>query len=256
MFNKVKTISFYTAKEAIKSKVLVNTLLLGIGLFVLTYVAYSFTYGEPARVALDFGMGALSLSSVGIAIFMGSALITDEIKNRTVYLIISRPISRYSFILGKILGLGIVLLLNILILSLITLSLYFIIGGEYQGLISWAILFTCIEAILVLLVVTLLSLLTNKVLSVILTIVLYIVGHSIDGVKMLTFIKLRPALGGVLELYQYLLPGFYKLNLKQHLLYKQTIGNDYLYTSLLYGITYGLCLICLTMYIFNKKNLD
>jgi ABC-type transport system involved in multi-copper enzyme maturation permease subunit len=254
--SRLKVISFYTAKEAIKSKVLVNTVLLGFALLVFTYIAYSFTYGEPSRVALDFGLGTLSLSSVFIAIFMGAGLITDEVKNRTVYIIISRPVKRSVFILGKILGLSSVLIINILILSAITLSLYFGVGGNYESLISWAILFIAIEAILMLLIVSMLSLVTSKVLSVILSIMIYIVGHSIDGVKVLTFIKMRPSLGTLLDLYQYILPGFYKLNLKQHLLYDQVVESSYLYSTLLYGMLYGLSIICLSMYLFERKNLD
>ena len=128
---KITTISYYTAKEIIKSKILLNTLIIGVGLFIATYVAYNFTYGAPDRVALDFGLGTLSLSTVGIALFIGAGILSNEIDSRTVYLVISRPVSRSSFLLGKLIGLFIVLALNVLILSTITLSLYFFIGGDY-----------------------------------------------------------------------------------------------------------------------------
>src|SRR5690606_26795267 len=118
-----------------KSKILYNILFLGIGLLVVTYIAQQFTYGAPSRVALDFGIGVLSLSSVGIAIFMGVGLLSKEIENRTVYMIISRPVKRSSFVLGRILGLNFILLLNILILAALTLMVYFFTGGVIQPLI-------------------------------------------------------------------------------------------------------------------------
>lgn len=253
---KIKSIAYYTAKEIIKSKVLINTIIIGLGLLIATFVAYSFTYGEPARVALDFGLGALSLSTVGIALFIGVGILADEIDSRTVYLVISRPVTRRAFILGKLLGLFSVLALNVVILSIITLSLFFIIGGEYQNLISWSILFIGIEAGLMLLIVSLLSLVTNKVLAVILAIVIYIVGHAIDGVKLLTFVELRPIIGKVLEIYHYILPGFYKLNIKEFVLYNQKLDYSYLYGSLFYAIIYGLVITWITIIVFEKKNLD
>lgn len=256
VMSKINTVAFYTAKEILKSRVLLNTLLLGLGLFIVTFIAYSFTYGEPSRIALDFGLGTLSLSSVAIALFMGVGLLSDEIQSRTVYIIISRPVPRYAFLLGRIIGLSLVLILNIFILSIITLALYFFIGGSYEYLITWTILFIAIEAILMLVIVSLFSLITTKVLAVILSIVVYIVGHAIDGAKLLSFVTNRPILEKILGVYHYILPGFYKLNLKSHLLYNQELSNGYLYGNLLYGITYGIALIMVSIYIFERKNLD
>ena len=252
----IKTIAYYTAKEIIKSKVLVNTAIIGIGLLVATFVAYSFTYGEPARVALDFGLGALSLSTVGIALFMGAGILSDEIESRTVYLVISRPVPRYAFLLGKVLGLFFVLSLNVIILSLITLSLYFFIGGEYSSLISWAILFIGLEATLMLLIVSFFSLITSKVLSVILSILVYIIGHAIDGTKLLTFVEKRPVVQYILDAYHFVLPGFYRLNLKDFVLYNQNLELSYLLSSFMYGVVYCLALIFVSIMIFNNKNLD
>jgi len=256
VFTKIGTVAYYTSREIIKSKVLVNTVLIGIGLLIVTYIAMSFTYGEPSRVALDFGLGMLTISSVSIAVFMGVSLLSDEMKNRTVYIIISRPVPRFAFVFGKIIGLALILLINILILSTITLSLYFYIGGNFEPLINWTILYITLESLIMLVLVCLFSLITSKVLSVILSIVIYIIGHSIDGVKLLTLVQTNPTLESILDIYHYILPGFYKLNLKQHLLYKQDIAFEYLLSTSIYGIGYCLALVFLTAWIFEKKNLD
>jgi ABC-type transport system involved in multi-copper enzyme maturation permease subunit len=250
------TVARYTASEILNSKILLNTLFIGIGLFILTFVAYSFSYGDPSRIALDFGLGMLSLSSVGISIFMGVSLLFDEIENRTIYQIISRPVKRSSFLLGKLLGLSCVLIINILILSIISLILFLGVGGEMSSLIYWTILFTVLEAVLVLIIVTFFSLLTSKVLSVILTLCVYIAGHAISGVKLLTFVESRPYLEKLIDAYQFFLPGFYKLNIKDYLLYKKTLPVEYLMSSTGYAILYSGALICLSVFIFNKKDLN
>lgn len=250
------TVARYTASEIINSKILLNTLFIGIGLFVLTFVAYSFSYGDPSRIALDFGLGMLSLSSVGISIFMGVSILFDEIENRTIYQIISRPVQRSSFLVGKLLGLSSVLILNILILSIISLVLFLGLGGEMNQLIYWTILFTIFEAILVLIIVTFFSLLTSKVLSVILTICVYIAGHAISGVKLLSFVENRSYLQKFIDAYEFFLPGFYKLNIKDFLLYKKTLPLEYLLSSTSYVILYSGALICLSVYIFNRKDLN
>jgi ABC-type transport system involved in multi-copper enzyme maturation permease subunit len=225
-------------------------------LLLVTFVAYSFSYGDPTRIALDFGAGMLSLSSVGIAIFMGVSLFYDEIDNRTIYQIISRPVSRTSFLVGKTIGLSFVLILNILILCVISLSLYFFLGGESSSLIYWNILFTIIESVMVLSVVTMFSLVTSKVFSVILTVSLYIIGHAISGVKLLTFIKDRPYLEDIIDIYQFILPGFYKLNIKDFLTYKNDLDLAYILSTVGYGVIYTIGILCLSIFIFNKKDLN
>lgn len=252
----IKNIAFYTFREILKSKVLYNILFLGLGLLIVTYVAQQFTYGAPSRVALDFGMGVLSLSSVGIAIFMGVGLLSKEIENRTVYMVISRPVKRSSFVLGRVLGLNLVLALNIFILSLLTLAVYFFTGGDLSPLIFWTILFIIIEAALMLLVVSLLSLLTSTTLSVILSIVVFFAGHAIKEAQLTSFAQKNHLIKLILEGYQYILPAFGKINTKDFLIYQQNIEQGFLYQALAYSIAYGTFLVLLTLIIFEKKNLD
>lgn len=254
--SKIYTIAYYTSKEIIKSKILLNVLMLGIFLSIITYVAFSFTYGEASRVALDFGLGILSLSSVGIAIFIGVGLLSKEIENRTVYMIVSRPVPRFAFIIGKILGLIVVLIINILLLSILTMLCYFLAGGEYNSLIAWSIIFTMIEAITVLLVVSVLSLVTSPTMSVLFSLMIYISGHAISETKLTTFAANAPGLMEALNFYHFVLPGFYKFSIKEFILYKQNIEWSYIASTLSYGFCYGIFLTILAIIIFDKKNLD
>ena len=253
---KIQTVAFYTAKEIIKSKILINVLMLGLALLLTTYVAFSFTYGEVSRVSLDFGLGALSLSSVGIAIFIGVGLLSKEIVNRTVYMIVSRPVPRYAFILGKIIGLGSVLILNIALLSFMTLLCYFLTGGNYSPLIMWCIIFTILEALLILLIVSLFSLLTSPTLSVLFSIMIFISGHAVNEAKFTSLAQSMPSLMDALSFYHFILPGFYKLNIKDFVLYKQNLEWSYITNTLSYGIVYCLFLALLSIIVFEKKNLD
>lgn len=249
-------IAKYTFLELVKSKILYNIVFLGIGLLTVTYVAYSFTYGEPDRVALDFGLGMLSLSSVGIALFIGVSLLSKEIESRTVYMIVSRPVKRSSFIVGKYLGLSGILLLNIILLASLTLSLFFLIGGEYSTLIGWTILFTIFESLIVLGLVGTLSLVTGQIMAVLYTISLYILGHAINTAMKTSFVSNRPSLSSILDAYHFFLPGFYKLNIKEYALYKNTLDWDYLLLNSAYSLIYFSALLCLSVIIFDRKNLD
>lgn len=256
MISKLLLISLYTFKEIFKSKILYVTLFIGIGLMITTYVATEFTYGTPEKVALDFGLGMLSLSSLGISLFLGATLLPNEINSRTVYMVISRPVPRWVFIIGKIVGLSSILLINVLILSLMTLICSYFLGGEINTVTLMAILFNCLEAILLLLVVVFFSLFLNTTLATVVSLIILLLGHAIKETQETSFVKLRGYLGAVLEAYHLVLPGFYKLNLKDFVIYQKTIETSYLVNSFLYGTFYSLFLLFMIIFIFNKKNID
>ena len=256
MLAKLLLISQYTFREIFKSKILYITLFIGIALMVMTYVATEFTYGTPDKVALDFGLGMLSLSSLGISLFLGATLLPNEINSRTVYMVISRPVPRWVFIMGKILGLIAILLINVLILSLMTLACSYLLGGEVSSVTIWAIVFNCLEAILLLLVVVFLSLFLNTTLATVVSLLILLLGHAIKETQETSFVKLRGYLNTVLEAYHLILPGFYKLNLKDFAIYQKTIETSYLVNSFLYGTFYSLFLLSLIIFIFNRKNID
>ncbi|MEX1099071.1 MAG: hypothetical protein WEB87_01515, partial [Bacteriovoracaceae bacterium] len=183
-------------------------------------------------------------------------LLKKEIESRTIYMIISRPVSRVEFILGKLLGLIGVLTMNISILASLSLLVYFISGGNFDSLIGWQIFFIFLEAIVVLLVITLLSLLTNQVLSILFTIFLYISGYAIHEVSSLSFVLNRVWLQKAINLYDFVLPGFYRFNLKDHILYESNIGGANLAATLSYSFVYSLALLLIIAYLFKRKSLD
>ena len=256
VLSKIITVTYYTFKEILKSKILLNVFFVGIGLMVVTYVATEFTYGTPARVALDFGLGMLSLSSLGISLFMGVSLLSKEIESRTVYMVISRPVPRYAFIIGKIVGLVGIQFLNILILSSFTIGAVLWMGGEFHPLTIWSIGFTFLESFMLLLLVVLISLFANNILAVLLSIVILLLGHSIRDTQQIQFVKNNPLLNSTLDAYHFVLPAFYKLNLKDFLIYNKTLGLDYLLPNLYYGVLYSVFLMLMIVVVFNKKNLD
>ena len=254
--NKTLTVANYTFREIWKSKILLNVFFVGVGLMIVTYVATEFTYGVPERVALDFGLGMLSLSSLSISLFLGVGLLSREIESRTVYMVIARPVPRYSFILGKLVGLMGIQAINVAILASMTIIATKLLGGALSSLVFWSIGFVFLESLLLLLVVVLLSLMANNILSVLFAVVLLLLGHVVKDTQEISFVKTNPLATKVLEFYHFILPGFYKLNLKDFVIYKQSLPFSYIGSSLAYGVLYSAFLLCVIVFLFNRKNLD
>jgi ABC-2 type transport system permease protein len=256
MFNKFIIISKYTFMDIFKSKIFYVTIVVGLATMLMTYVATEFTYGVPSKVALDFGLGMLSISSLSISIFMGVTLLSKEIESRTLYMVISRPVPRWVFISGKISGLITVLVVNLLILSVMTILTTYFLGGKLSPIILIAICFNLIEAILLLLVVILFSLFSNTIISTVASLIILASGHAIKEAQGALFVESRPFLKMIVDFYHLVLPAFYKLNFKEFVVYSQTIDTTYVIQAFVYGSLYSLFLFFMIVYVFKLKNFD
>jgi ABC-type transport system involved in multi-copper enzyme maturation permease subunit len=249
-------ISFFTLKELVKSRVLYNVFILGLILCLVSYVSYEFTYGVQEKVALDVGLGLMTLSSVGIAIFMGVTLMTNEIENRTLYMILSRPVSRAEFLLGRILGLVLMLLINVLIFGILIISIYKIMGGVLIPIIFHQMIFSFLESLIVFILVINLSLVTNTVLAVINAIAIYFIGHAYETIYSLSIIKENVNLFNVIKISSYFLPDFSRINYKPYIFYEKFYSGLNFYNSYLYALFYIFALLALSIILFNKKSLE
>ncbi len=254
--NKVLLVTRYTFVEVIKSKIMILTAVIGIALLLISFIGSEFTYGVPERVALDFGMGMLTISAVAIAIFMGVTLISKEVETRTVHMILARPVTRWSFLLGRMFGISSVLFLNISILGVLTIAFYLYLGGNYSSLLIWSLFFAFLESILMLMVVVFFSLLTNITASVIYSVIIYFAGHGISELMNLTFVKANSLFQVLVSGFSVVIPDLSKLNIKNHLVYNADVPFDYLIGTSIYSLFYFFTLILITVFIFNKKSLD
>ncbi|MBI2521583.1 MAG: ABC transporter permease subunit [Bdellovibrio sp.] len=249
-------VSKYTFLDLLKSKILILIVLLGIALITIAYIASELTYGVPQKVALDFGLGTLTLALTGIAIFMGATLITKEVENRTLYMVLSRPVSREIFLFGKMVGLLELLSLGTLILGLLSVLMYWLLGGEIKVTIFQCVFLIFAEATLVMVLSIFFSLVTNSVASVVYTLALYLAGHAIGEVQTFSYVVARPGLAKFINFYSLVFPNFSKINLKDYVLYEATLPQDYIQNACFYSITYSLSLLFIIIVLFRKKELD
>lgn len=254
--NKVLIITKYTFLEILKSKIVFYVGLSGVMLSLVTFIAQEFTYGVPTKIVMDFGLGLSSLSSIGVAIFLGVSLLSREIEQRTVYMVLARPVTRSQFLIGRILGLMVIQLINTILLGGVTLTLFVLMGGKLTPIIFWANLFIFLESVLILQVVILFSLISNPILAVINSLVLLVCGHFVNDSLLTTFAQSHGSVKLILDAYVWIFPAFYKLNLKDYVLYQNTCSTEVLLWGLAYCICYSLFLMGISNIIFINKNID
>lgn len=116
---RIITIGRNTLTEAIRQKVL-NVLLL-FGLLAVGSSAFvsNLLVEEQVKFVKDFCCGSIGLIGFAIALLSTAQLIPQELQNRTIYTILAKPVYRAEFLLGKFLGVTLLLTLCVLLMSLV-----------------------------------------------------------------------------------------------------------------------------------------
>src|SRR5206468_5623043 len=117
-------------REAVRDRVLYNLVLFVLLLTAGAIFLGELSAGQDAKIITDLGLSAMLLFGVFIAIFVGVGLVYKEIERRTLYAILSKPIGRGEFLLGKYLGLCLTLLVNVAIMGVgLSLAIVYVKRG-------------------------------------------------------------------------------------------------------------------------------
>ena len=102
--NSIFVVALAGFTEARRNRVTLIVVAFALVMLLATSTVLSITVLTLDRVATDFGLGVMSMLMVALAIFLSSTQLSREIDRRTVFLVLSRPLSRAQFVVGRMLG--------------------------------------------------------------------------------------------------------------------------------------------------------
>ncbi len=127
MLRQLLTITGNTYTESIRQPIfMVLTLVAAIGLTLNPSLsAYSMETGDGDRKLLvDMGLSMVFLTGILLAAFTATGVLSREIEQRTVLTVVSKPVARPIFVIGKFLGVATAILTAYWVLCLILMSTY------------------------------------------------------------------------------------------------------------------------------------
>jgi ABC-type transport system involved in multi-copper enzyme maturation permease subunit len=252
---KIWAVAQNTFKETIRNRILINILLFAIALILLSLVVGEWSLGHQVKVIKDFGLAAMSVFGLLIAIFIGIRLMVQEMEQRTIYLILSKPIRRWEFVLGKYLGLACTLAINVLLMSLTLWAVDLVIEGRIDFALAPAILLIYMEILLIVAFALLFSTFTSPTLSAVYTLIVFVVGHTSAFLR--EFIMVYPDRGfhWLLKAIYYIMPNLENLNIKMAAVEHINQPPHVVAFGFFYGLGYIVFIQILTMLVFEGKDL-
>ncbi|MGE0527153.1 MAG: ABC transporter permease [Bdellovibrionales bacterium] len=243
-----------TYKEVIRDRILYALVLFAILLIGLSLALGQLTFAEQARISANFGLSAIHLCAVVLAIFVGSNLVYKEIEKKTILTILVRPISRLQFIMGKTLGLSLLILTMVAGLALILGLVFLGLGMDIDFRFGLVLLGLLAEALILLGVTLVFSMFTKPLLVVSFSLGVFLIGHWQDSLEFFA----KKSEGGVLVpiswFVKYALPDLERVNWKNLVLYNQPLEMQSKMIALGYAISWFALSICLAALLFRRRD--
>jgi ABC-type transport system involved in multi-copper enzyme maturation permease subunit len=246
-----------TFREAVRDRVLYNLIA-----FVLLLSGAAIFVGQISieiekLVVINLGLTAVSLFGVVIAIFIGIGLVSKEIEKRTLYTVLSRPVRRWEFIVGKFFGLTGTLIVNAFFMAIgVFAALLYVahkfVGSDAQILI--ALYFIVLQFVIICALALLFSSFSSPLLSAVFTFALFVIGsfaEDLRGFAGMTHGLTRWLATGA----AYLVPNLSALNVITSVAHGEAVPSQLIVNNTLYALTYAAMAICGAILIFERRNL-
>ena len=251
---KIRAIALNTFKEAIRDRILYLLLFFAAVSLLFSRFLSLLTVGDRVKIIRDVGLSSISIFGVLMAILIGTGLVYKEIDKKTIYTLLSKPIHRYQFLLGKFLGLIITLFIMLFFMSFIFMALVFFHTFKIEWNLLIPIFFVFFELCLITAVAILFSCFSTPILSSIFSLAFYLIGHLSWGLEGLIQ-KMKPGAGKILAQILYtFLPDLENFNFKTEIVQHLPIPSKIFIISTLYGLFYTLFILALAMLIFRRRN--
>jgi ABC-type transport system involved in multi-copper enzyme maturation permease subunit len=246
-----------TFREAVRDRVLYNLIAFALLLTGAAIFVGQISIEIERLVVVNLGLTAVSLFGVVIAIFIGIGLVSKEIEKRTLYTVLSRPVRRWEFIVGKFFGLAGTLAVNTFFMAIGVFAALFYVARKFEAgdaSILVALYFIILEFLIICSLALLFSSFSSPLLSAVFAFSLFVIGSFADdlrGFAGMTHGATRWIATGI----AYLVPNFSAFNVISSVAHQQPVGSQLILQNTLYALFYTAMALSGAILIFERRNL-
>ena len=257
MSARIVHIASNTFREAVRDRVLYNLIAFALLLSGAAILVGQISIDVERLVVINLGLTAVSLFGVVIAIFIGIGLVSKEIEKRTLYTMLSRPVRRWEFIVGKFFGLAGTLIVNTVFMAVGVFAALLYVSHHFQQPDSWilvALYFIILQFVIITALALLFSSFSSSLLSAVFAFSLFVIGsfaEDLRGFAGLTHGLTRWLATGA----AYLVPNFCALNVLSSVAHQQPVAGQLIFYNTVYALIYAAMVLSGAVLIFEHRNL-
>lgn len=257
MINRVTCIAANTFREAVRDRVLYNLIAFALLLTGAAILVGQISIDIEQLVVINLGLTAVSLFGVLIAIFVGIGLVSKEIEKRTLYTVLSRPVRRWEFIVGKFFGLAGTLVVNTFFMAIGVFLALLYVSHHLHRPDAWvliAVYFIILQFLIITALALFFSSFSSPIMSAVFAFALFIIGSFAEDLRGFAAMAKGIAHGFALGA-AYLVPNLSALNVISSVAHGQPVARSLIFYNTCYALFYAAMAICGSVLIFERRNL-
>ncbi len=251
---RILTIAQMAFTETVRDKILYSILVFALAMIGSSTILVTLSVGGEGRIVKNLGLACITLFGLFIAVFIGINLVSREIERRTIFSLLSKPVRRAEFLVGKFLGLGLTLAVNLGIMAAGLMVLAWALEDHWTPRILLAAGFTLVELLVLTATAILFSTFSTPTLSAIYTLLVFVIGRlSADLMAFATQFGGASLKAMAVGLY-YLLPNLSRFNLSGAVANDLLLDPGTLALTAIYGALYAAALLAIAIAVFQRRD--
>lgn len=255
---RVAVVAWNTFREAVRDRVLYNLVFFALLMIAAAILVGQISVGIEQIVIVTLGLSAISVIGLLIAVFIGVGMVSKEIDKRTLYALLSKPVRRWEFLVGKFGGLVLTLGVNTAAMAAgLFLALLYVKHALEQADTSVlvAVYFILLKLAVVVALALLFSCYTTPLLSILFTAGLYVAGLFVQEMRSFRAERMAPALRTGLRWLSYLLPNFENFDVMSAAAHGRGVAGALVLQNTIYAALYCAVVLLAASMIFARRDL-
>lgn len=250
----IRVIAGATLREAMRSRAFAGLLALYAGAVLASRIIGWISGTDGDAVTASLVMSLQAVFGVLVAVATGTALVQTEIQQKTLYTILTRPVVRWHFVVGKFLGLAAALALGQAAMFVLGVGYLVATGAPVNGWLAIAGLLTTFEVLLMAAVSLCWTALTSPLLAVALCLVTYALGHAVGELPKLLY-HLQPAQANLCAALAALLPDLSRFTYRDQAVHALPLAPLEVAERIAYACLWITLLVTVTVSVVRRKQL-
>ena len=246
-------IAIYTFRNLLREKILYTLFFVAIFLLMIGYLAALLVWGRQDRILLHFGTFVNALAVLAVSLGAGSSVLRTEIENRSIYLLLARPVHRGILLVSKWAGISLFTLAYSTLLMCVVGAGILFLGGPVKGAFFQSFGLVFVESLLASAASIFLSFFLRPGLSAVTCLAYLFLGHNHDQISYL--IKKGAAIPGVLVVLRGITPDLSLLLMDTRVFYDQPLASSEFILRAGYGFGWAFMFVLFGNAVFFRKNL-
>ena len=254
-FRVIEAVSINTIKEAVRSKVFGSMFFFGVIMILSSIILGEMSLHNERRVAYDVTLFSSTIFAILISIYTSITLFYTEFERRTIYTILTKPLPKWQFLLGKYLGIEVLTLITLAFMFAISCLALKIQNIDIEASLLLAFFTLYLQTLIITAFAHLFSVIAAPLLAGLSAFILFLCGNLFSQLKIIQNMlnESQNPLEHLISLLRVLLPNLESLNLSKEIVYQTSIPSSYFMNATFYALTYTAIILIIAIFIFEAR---